>query len=115
MEVILDELHEQGIDIDMKTLSHTINGLLEKHRPLYDQMIMNINHNEIRDVFNEIIVNSYGRAMAYLTLVYLMNTSEEIKRKAVRLVTVPLRGLNLSVYQLEKRSIFNRMISLIWP
>ena len=43
MEVILDELQTRGVDIDMRTLSHTINDLLERHEALYNQMIVNVN------------------------------------------------------------------------
>jgi hypothetical protein len=31
MEVILDELRGNGVDIDMRTLSHHVNYLLEGH------------------------------------------------------------------------------------
>ena len=66
-------------------------------------------------VFNEINVTNYGRAMAYLTLVYLMHNSEGITRRAVRLVAVPLKSFDFSAYRIEEESIFRRMISLIWP
>jgi hypothetical protein len=115
MEVILDELQAQGVDIDMRTLSHTINDLLKRHEPLYNQMIMNVNPDGMHVVFNEINVTNYGRAMAYLTLVYLMHNSGDITRRAVRLVAVPLKSFDFSAYRIEEESIFRRMISLIWP
>ena len=31
MEIILDELQKNNVDIDMRTLSHHVNYLLEKH------------------------------------------------------------------------------------
>ena len=49
MEVILDELRENGVDIDMRTLSH-INYLLEGHEATYNQMVVNVNPNEMHVV-----------------------------------------------------------------
>jgi hypothetical protein len=63
MEVILDELKRQDVDIDMRTLSHTINDLLERHGALYSQMVVNVNPNEMHVVFNTINVTNFGRAM----------------------------------------------------
>ena len=113
MEVILDELQTRGVDIDMRTLSHTINDLLERHEALYNQMVVNVNPNEMHVVFNTINVINIGRAMAYLTLVYLMHNSEDSTRRAVRLVAAPLRSFDLSAYRIQE-SIFRRMISRIW-
>ena len=47
MEVILDELQTRGVDIDMRSLSHTINDLLERYEALYNQMVVNVNPNEM--------------------------------------------------------------------
>ena len=41
-------------------------------------------------------VNSFGRAMAYLTLVYLMTIPEDVKREAVRLVAPVLRNVGVT-------------------
>ena len=114
MEVILDELQTRGVDIDMRTLSHTINDLLERHEALYNQMVVNVNPNEMYVVFNTINVINFGRAMAYLTLVYLMHNSEDTTRRAVRLVAAPLKSFDFSAYRIEEESIFRRLISRIW-
>ena len=114
MEVILDELQTLGVDIDMRTLSHHINYFLEGHEATYNQMVVNVNPNEIHVVFNAINVTNFGRAMAYLTLVYFMHASEDTTRRAVRLVAAPLRSFDLSAYRIEEESIFRRMISRTW-
>ena len=46
MEVILDELRGNGVDIDMRTLSHHVNYLLEGHEAVYNQMVVNVNPNQ---------------------------------------------------------------------
>jgi hypothetical protein len=114
MEVILDEFQTRGVDIDMRTLSHTINDLLERYEALYNQMVVNVNPNEMHVVFNTINVTNFGHAMAYLTLVYFMHAFEDSTRMAVCLVAAPLRSFNLSAYRIEEESIFRRMISRIW-
>ena len=101
MEVILDELQTRGVDIDMRTLSHHINYLFEGHGTLYNQMVVNVNPNEMHVVFNTINMINFGRAMAYLTLVYFMHTSEDTTRRAVRLVAAPLKSFDLSAYRIE--------------
>ena len=114
MEVILDELQTRGVDIDMRTLSHHINYLFEGHGTLYNQMVVNVNPNEMHVVFNTINVINFGRAMAYLTLVYFMHASEDTTRRAVRLVAAPLKSFDLSAYRIEEESFFHRVISRIW-
>ena len=54
---------------------------------------------ELLDVFYEMNVNSFGRAMAYLTLVYLTNAPEDETREAVRLVAAPLKDMNFTAFQ----------------
>jgi hypothetical protein len=64
-------------------------------------------------VFDAINVTNFGRAIAYLTLVYLMHNSEDTTRRAVRLVTAPLRSFDLSAFRIEE-SFFRRVVSRIW-
>ena len=84
------------------------------HEALYNQMVVNVNPNEMHVVFNTINTTNFGRAMAYLTLVYFMHASEDTTWRAVRLVAAPLRSFDFSAYQIEEESIFRRMISRIW-
>ena len=83
----MDELQKNNVDIDMAILSQRINYHFAK---------MN--------------VNSFGRAMAYLTLVYLMNIYEDTKCEAVRLVAPVLRNMDLARVE---ESFFRRMFSWI--
>ena len=59
-------------------------------------MAEHLSSEELLGVFAEINVNSFGRAMANLTLVYLMNIPEDVKREAVRLVAPVLRNLDVT-------------------
>ena len=72
MEVILDELRENDFDIDMTTLSYHIRHCLEQYKTMYEQMAIRVGPLDLPGIFNDMNVNSCGRAVAYLTLVYVL-------------------------------------------
>ena len=112
MEVILDELRKNNVDIDILILSQRINYVPDRHEKLYGEMAERLSSEELLGFFfPEMNVNSFGRAMAYLTLVYLMNIPEDVKREAVRLVAPVLR--NVGVTRVEGGGGFRRMFSWI--
>ena len=113
MEVILDELWKNDVDINTRTLSHHVNYILKHHEALYNEMVESIDSDELSNVFVEKNVNNFGRAMAYLTLIYLMHASEDTTRRAVRLVAAPLKSFDLSAYRIEE-SFFRRMIRQVF-
>ena len=82
--------------------------------PLYSQVILDVNPEEMHVVFNTINVTNFGRDMAYLTLVYLMHDSEDATRRAVRLVTTPLKSFDLSAFRIEE-SFFHKLGALLPP
>ena len=65
------------------------------YKDCYNESIERLNREELLlDVFHETNVNTLGRAMAYLTLVYRMNhiIKEDTVRQAVRLAAPVLRN-----------------------
>ena len=99
MEVIQDELQKNGVVVDLETLSEHIEYILSNYRDSYNEAVNALNSYRLyidmfQKVFKEINVDSTGRAMAYLTLVYRTNhlTNEETVRQAVRLVVPVLRN-----------------------
>ena len=99
MEVIQDELQKNGVHVDIETLSEHIEYILGNYRDSYNEAVNALNSfplniDMFQKVFKEINVDSSGRAMAYLTLVYRTNhlTNEETVRQAVRLVVPVLRN-----------------------
>ena len=107
----MGELRKNNVDMDMAILSQRINYVLAHHGKLYDEMAERLGPKELLNVFAEMNVNSFGRAMAYLTLVYLMDIPEDVKREAVRLVAPVLR--NIGVARVEGGGGFRRMFSWI--
>ena len=90
MEVIADELKKNGLNIDIEVISEHINYILNNYRDTYNDSVnllrLSSNGENVLNVFHQMDVNSPGRAMAYLTLVYRMShiLKEETVRKAVR-------------------------------
>ena len=95
MEVIQDELQKNNVRIDIKTLTEHIEYILNNYRDSYNDSVNRLTREELLlDVFHEMNVNSLGRAMAYLTLVYRMShmIKEDTVRQAVRLAAPVIRN-----------------------
>ena len=99
MEVIQDELQKNDVRIDIETLTEHIEYMLNNYRDSFNEGANNLNRfplnvDMFQKVFKEINVNSLGRAMAYLTLVYRVShmLEEDTVRQAVRLVAPVIRN-----------------------
>ena len=95
MEVIQDELQKNGVNVDIETLTEHIEYILNNYRDTYTHAIERLSREELLlDVFHEMDVNSLGRAMSYLTLVYRMShiIKEDTVRQAVRLAAPVIRN-----------------------
>ena len=95
MEVIQDELQKNNVRIDIETSTEHIEYILNNYRDSYTQAVERLTREEmVLDVFHEMDVNSLGRAMAYLTLVYRTShiIKEDTVRQAVRLVAPVIRN-----------------------
>ena len=98
MEVIEDELKKNGVPVDLETISEHIHYILDNYRDTYNDSVNLLRlcskQENVLNVFHEMDVNTPGRAVAYLTLVYRMKhlLKEETVRKAVRLTAPVLRN-----------------------
>ena len=95
MEVIQDELQKNGVNVDIETLTEHIEYILNNYKDSYTHAIDRLTREELLlDVFHETDVNSLGRAMSYLTLVYRMShiIKEDTVRQAVRLAAPVIRN-----------------------
>ena len=117
MEVIADELWKNNVNIDKKILTDHINDVLDRHKELYDEMVVRLRPDELSDIFLKMNVNNLGRAMAYLTLVYRMNIPEDVRREAVRLTASVLREIGVAreigAARVEEESFTQRLFSVI--
>ena len=89
----------------MKTLSYHINHSLEEYKTLYEQMAMRVDADSFHEIFDDINICvvrvSFGRAMAYLTLIYSSNIAEDKMRKAVNLVVAAMKDMDLTAFKVE--------------
>ena len=96
MEVIVDELQKNGVNVDVETLSEHIQYILGNYRDCFNKSVERLTREELLlDVFQEMNVNNFGRAMSYLTLVYRMShiIKEDTVRQAVRLAAPVIRNV----------------------
>ena len=96
MEVIADELKKNGVNVDVETLSEHIQYILGNYRDCFNESVDRLTREELLlDVFHEMNVNNFGRAMSYLTLVYRMShiSKEDTVRQAVRLAAPVIRNI----------------------
>ena len=95
MEVIQDELQKNGVNVDIETLTEHIEYILNNYKDSYTHAVDRLTREELLlDVFHEMDVNSLGRAMAYLTLVYRVShmMEEDTVRQAVHLAAPVIRN-----------------------
>ena len=98
MEVIQDELQKNGVPVDKETISEHIHYILDNYRDAYNDSVnllrLSSKEENVLNVFHEMDVNTPGRVVAYLTLVYRMNhlLKEETVRQAVRLTAPVLKN-----------------------
>ena len=110
IEVILDELWKNNVDIDMTTVLYHMHQCLEQYKTMYEEMATRVEAVDLPDIFNNMNVNNFARAMAYLTLVYMLKGSENVMREAVRLVATVLKDMDFTVFNVEQ-SFFQRTLS----
>ena len=96
MEVIVDELRKNNVNIDIETLAEHVQYILNNYKDCYNYSVELLTREELLlDVFHEMNVNSLGRTMAYLTLVYCLShvIKEDTVRQAVRLAAPLIRNV----------------------
>ena len=96
MEVIVDELRKNNVNIDVETLTKHIQYILNNYRDRFNESVERLIREELLlDLFHEMDVNSLGRTMAYLTLVYRLSPiiKEDTVRQAVRLAAPLIRNV----------------------
>ena len=96
MDVIVDELKKNNVNIDVETLSEHIQYILNNYRDSYNYSAELLTREELLlNVFHEMDVNTLGRTMAYLTLVYRLShvIKEDTVRQAVRLAAPLIRNV----------------------
>ena len=80
----------------MTTLSYHIHHCLEQYQTMYEQMAICVDPVDLPEIFDDMNVNNIGRGIAFLTYVYVLKGSEDVTRRAVRLVATVLKDMALN-------------------
>ena len=110
MDVIFDELQKNNVNIDKATFSYHIHHCLENYTTMYGQMTMRSSLADLHEIFYDMNVNNFGRVIAFLTYVYVLNGPEGETRRAVQLAVTPLKSFDITTFKIEE-SFFEKMVS----
>ena len=86
----------------MRTLSHHMIYLIGHYDELYQEIAARLNPDEIFQVFDVMEIENFGRAMTFLTLVYVLKGSKDQIRSSVRLMAPVFKKLDLTPYRIER-------------
>ncbi len=101
MDVIVDELRENGIDVDKATLSYFINKTYHTYHNVYSSVLGKLSYEDLFTVWEKTRPETFGHVMAFLTTVHFQTLTDEQKRNVVRITVPILRNVNLTEYRRE--------------
>ncbi len=101
MDVIVDELRENGIDIDRATLSYFINKTYHTYYNVYSSVSGKLSYEDLFTVWGKTRPETFGHVMAFLTTVHFQTLTDEQKRNVVRITVPILRNIDLAEYRRE--------------
>ena len=101
MDVIVDELPENGIDIDRATLSYFINKAYHTYYNVYSSVLGKLSYEDLFTVWDKTRPETFGHVMAFLTTVHFQDLTDEQKRNVVRITVPILRNIDLAEYRGE--------------
>ncbi len=99
MDVIVDELRENGIDIDRTALSYFINKTYYDYQNVYSSVLGKLSYEDLFTVWEKTHPETFGHVMAFLTTVHFQTLTDEQRRGVVRITVPILRGINLAEYR----------------
>ncbi len=102
MDLMVDELRENGIGIDRITLSYFINKTYHTYYNVYNSVLGKLSYEDLFVVWEKTHPETFGHVMAFLTTVHFQTLSDEERRDVVRITVPILRNINLAEYRRER-------------
>ena len=98
MDEILDELKRNNVNITMEVLTRNIDLCLKDRVDLFERMVSKVS--DLLVLLEEVDVNSFGRAMAFLAFLYMYKreSGEVDIRPVVRLVAQTFHEIDYERY-----------------
>ena len=108
MDVMLDELRENGIDIDRVTLSYFINKTYYDYQNVYSSIYGKLSYEDLFVVWDKTHPETFGHVMAFLTTVHFQTLSDEQRRNVVRVAVPILKDIDLAEYRRGREYVWDR-------
>ena len=70
MDYIVNELERNGVDIDKEVFKEQMNIIKKEYEPMYIEMLNRIEPEDLINILHTTDMNSYGRVLSYLVLLY---------------------------------------------
>ncbi len=102
MDLMVDELRENGIDIDKATLSYFINKTYHTYYNVYSSVLGKLSYEDLFVVWDKTHPETFGHVMAFLTTVHFQTLTDEQRRGVVQITVPILRNINLAEYRRER-------------
>ncbi len=102
MDVIVDELRENGIDVDRATLSYFINKTYHTYYNVYSSVMGKLSYEDLFTVWEKTHPETFGHVMAFLTTVHFQTLTDEQRRGVVRITVPILKNVNLAEHRRER-------------
>ena len=102
MDLMVDELRENGIDIDKATLSYFINRTYHTYYNVYSSVLGKLSYEDLFVVWDKTHPETFGHVMAFLTTVHFQTLTDEQRRGVVQITVPILRNINLAEYRRER-------------
>ncbi len=102
MDLMVDELRENGIDIDKATLSYFINKTYHTYYNVYSSVLGKLSYEDLFVVWDKTHPETFGHVMAFLTTVHFQTLTDEQRRDVVQITVPILRNVNLAEYRRER-------------
>ena len=99
---MVDELRENGIDIDKATLSYFINNTYHTYYNVYSSVLGKLSYEDLFVVWDKTHPETFGHVMAFLTTVHFQTLTDEQRRDVVQITVPILRNINLAEYRRER-------------
>ena len=70
MDYIVIELERNGVDIDKEVIKEQMNIIKKEYEPMYMEILNCINPEDLINIFHTMDINTHGRVLSYLVLLY---------------------------------------------
>ena len=109
MEYIVNELERNGVDINKEVFKEQMNIIKKEFEPMYREILNRIKPEDLINIFYATNINSYGRALSYLVLLYYERECGVDITEHLRLVALAMKVISKK----GKKTFYQRIGSIV--